>query len=286
MAELDLSPAPDELYYGSTRVDRLYVGSTLVYQRTAGGYTFTNTEAETYVNAMTVEPNDTRKGHIDTLVGGLKTDGLWSKIGLLYLLAAHDAQAGRLNAKTPASHALVNDGSAPTFTTDRGFTTDNTNMLDTGLAENALPSVSETDCHMAVYVNDNTSSGTTEPVMGATNFFRIGSKSGTNATPRLFTNVNATVSSGGDRTGFQAGTRTGTTAVGFHQSTVGSNTDISSDTRTPSSSNNLKILGRAVNPCAAGDRVAFACVGEYLTNAEVANLKSRIETYLTAIGAD
>ncbi|NQX96164.1 MAG: hypothetical protein HRT64_14830, partial [Erythrobacter sp.] len=36
---------------------------------TVGGYSYNNTEAETLVNAMTVEPDDTRKGAIDTLVG-------------------------------------------------------------------------------------------------------------------------------------------------------------------------------------------------------------------------
>ncbi len=46
---------------------------------------------------MSVPPSPARRTHIDTLVKSLIAAGLWTKLDALYLLAAHDAQAARLN---------------------------------------------------------------------------------------------------------------------------------------------------------------------------------------------
>lgn len=88
----------------------------------SAAYSFTNAEAETYVAAMSGEPDDTRKAAIDTYVGALKTAGIWSELDALYLLAAHDEQAARLNLKAPASFAAINVGAGPAFVANRGFT--------------------------------------------------------------------------------------------------------------------------------------------------------------------
>ncbi|MFG1423925.1 hypothetical protein [Roseixanthobacter liquoris] len=46
---------------------------------------------------MSVPPSPARRTQIDTLVKGLIAAGLWTKLDALYLTAAHDAQAARLN---------------------------------------------------------------------------------------------------------------------------------------------------------------------------------------------
>jgi len=76
--------------------------------------------AAAYIAAMTVEPTSARMGLINDLVVALKAAGVWSKLDCLYLLAAHDAQAARLNVKSPAAFALVANG-MPIYTTDRGY---------------------------------------------------------------------------------------------------------------------------------------------------------------------
>jgi hypothetical protein len=86
-------------------------------------YTFVNAEAETVVSAMTTQPDNSRKALIDALVGSLKTAGVWSQLDLLYVLAAHDAQAARLNWKSPAAFAALTVNS-PVFQADRGYTGD------------------------------------------------------------------------------------------------------------------------------------------------------------------
>ncbi|MFK5600251.1 hypothetical protein ACFZ8E_25110 [Methylobacterium sp. HMF5984] len=88
-------------------------------------YTFTNTEASNYVAAMTVQPNNTRKGLIDNLYTALKAtvDGatLLSLSDELLLNAAHTAQAATLNviSRSYGDATIVNN---MTFTADRGFT--------------------------------------------------------------------------------------------------------------------------------------------------------------------
>lgn len=104
-----------------------------------GGYEFTNAEAETYVAAMSSQPDDTRKALIDTLFTNLKSGTVnatntLAELDLLYLLAAHDSQAARLNAITPASFALTAVNS-PTFTADQGYASNGTSSyLDTGFS--------------------------------------------------------------------------------------------------------------------------------------------------------
>jgi hypothetical protein len=85
-------------------------------------YTFTNSEASTYVAAMSVQPDITRKAAIDTLIGSLKSAGIWTTIDVLSLFAAHDSQAAVLNAKDPTK--VWTPVNSPTFTVDRGFTGD------------------------------------------------------------------------------------------------------------------------------------------------------------------
>jgi hypothetical protein len=77
-------------------------------------------ETVTLLNAMTVQPDDARRTCIDTLIVALKAAGVWDKIGVLTLLAAHDEQASRLNWKTASIYWSVTG--TPTFETDLGWT--------------------------------------------------------------------------------------------------------------------------------------------------------------------
>jgi len=87
------------------------------------GYPYVNTEAESVVLAFTSEPDDTRKALIDTLVGSLKTAGIWTELDALFVLAAHDSQAALVDWKKPSTRSAV-AVNAPTFAADRGYTSD------------------------------------------------------------------------------------------------------------------------------------------------------------------
>lgn len=89
-------------------------------------------EADAVVAAMQVKPSLARRAAIKALISAGKNSGWWQRHDNFYNLAAHDAQAARLNWKAPHqfSLSLVD---APTFTADQGYQMDASNdALDTG----------------------------------------------------------------------------------------------------------------------------------------------------------
>lgn len=102
------------------------------YAPPPAGFQYSNPEAKTIVEAMTVEPDDIRKAKIDTLVGTLKTQGIWSRLSNLYMLHAHDRQAARINWKNPAAFTLTENGTV-NFTANVGASMANdTSCYDSG----------------------------------------------------------------------------------------------------------------------------------------------------------
>ncbi len=88
-------------------------------------------EAAALLSRMTVTPSTARKQLIDALIATLVGAGIWAKLDALYLLAAHDAQAARLN--WIADRYNLTAVNSPTFTTDRGYAGTGAAMyLDTG----------------------------------------------------------------------------------------------------------------------------------------------------------
>jgi hypothetical protein len=79
-----------------------------------------------------------RQNLINQLIASLKTYqtsfgvSLWSSLDFLFLVAAHDSQAARINWKTPTEVGTL--VGSPTFVTDRGYTgVLNTSYTDTGI---------------------------------------------------------------------------------------------------------------------------------------------------------
>ena len=58
------------------------------------GYT---PQAKALFAAMSAKPTPTRMNLYNGLILSLRTSGLWANLDALYLMAAHDEQAGRLN---------------------------------------------------------------------------------------------------------------------------------------------------------------------------------------------
>ena len=100
---------------------------------------------------MSVQPDTRRKGLINTLIAGLKQAGVWSRLDAFYMLAAHDAQAARLNWVADAYNlTAVNN---PSFEVDRGYTGNGINAyLDTGFnPATAGGKFSLNDAHLGVW---------------------------------------------------------------------------------------------------------------------------------------
>lgn len=125
-----------------------------------GGAVSYSAEATALFARMSVAPDATRKGHIDTLIVALKAAGVWDKMDVLYIHAAHDAQAARLNWKSTSFNSTAVN--SPTFTTDRGYAGDGaTSYLDSGYNPTTAGGVfAQNSGHMGVWVGTDVNSGT------------------------------------------------------------------------------------------------------------------------------
>lgn len=82
--------------------------------------------------AMTSNPGGVRKSLINTYIVALKAANVWTSLDVLYLLAAHDVQAARINWKNPGTFTLTDVTAQPAFVANQGFTSNGTTShLDT-----------------------------------------------------------------------------------------------------------------------------------------------------------
>ncbi|MGV8840689.1 MAG: hypothetical protein ACWA6X_10340 [Bauldia sp.] len=249
-------------------------------------YAFANAEAETLVAAMTVAPNGARKALIDTFVGSLKTAGVWAKLDVMWVLAAHDEQAGRLNWVTPGSFTLTAVNTV-TFTADRGFAGNGTNSyLDTGWdwATNGAQ-FTQNNAHHSQY---SRTSGNNLPSFGTGSGSSYNNQSransGSNARVSINSGTNINSSSGGTLP-LQIIARRLDSAS---QSMLRDGIEIVAPTAAPSTSSASTDdwrFGRT-GPTYSTAQIAGGTAGAYLDDAEGLALYNAWNTYMIAIGAD
>ena len=238
---------------------------------------------------MSTEPDTTRKGVINTLISSLISAGVWDKLDALYLLAAHDAQAARLNWKSTSFNCTAVN--SPTFTTDRGYAGDgSTSYLDTGYAPSTAGGVlTLNSAHLSFW--DRTSRAAAVSI-------EMGSGTVALRTLQLASRFSGNVAIGGindaafltpansNSSGFFVGNRSGASARQLYRNA----SSLGNDTQASSSLTPLPvwILGRnndgALN-AASTDQIAAASIGASLTAQEVTDFYSAMQTYMTAVGA-
>jgi hypothetical protein len=129
---------------------------------TPGGGPVYSPEAQALFNAMTVQPDATRKGLLNTCINSLKSAGVWSLMDVIWCEASHDRQASKLNWPAPAgANGQTEQGGVVGWTQDRGFAGDG---VATYLSSPYTPGVSslatQNDNHMGVWVLTALNSGT------------------------------------------------------------------------------------------------------------------------------
>jgi hypothetical protein len=255
----------------------------------SSGYPYVNTETQTYVEAMGVEPDDTRKGVVDTLVGSLKSAGVFTKLNFMHLYAAHDADAALINLINPGTF----DGTisnSPTFTVDRGYTTNGT--------------TSYIDCHFnpqtltAPYALNSASMGVWSLTSASTAGYDMGFYSSQGI--MIACNISGTSYSRCNSAGFDSiarGTgaghlaisRTGSGAYHIHIDGADSQTNAVASDTFAGGLGSVFVGGYANTSSTLLDpsaRQYFASwLGGGLTPTEVADLHSALNTYKTAVGA-
>lgn len=107
-------------------------------------------ETRALLARMTTPPSQERAALIDRTIRALIDAGLWTKADVIYFMAAHDAQAARLNWKGATYDASVQSGS-PSFSADLGY---RNGALATGFTGGGSTNWQLGDAAMSVWADD------------------------------------------------------------------------------------------------------------------------------------
>lgn len=239
-------------------------------------------EAAALFAAMSVQPDATRKGLIDDLITGLKTDSVWNSLSYLWVMQGGDAADARLDWKNPGSNTLTYGGTmgAGDFTTDRGFTGDAVDKhLDTGINDNTSLTL------------DSLSAGVWVNLAGAAAGFTLGTTSGSSTiriNPRNASNVlsvrvhssTGVTTSVADRLKLSAINRPDAANVALYRN--GSSLSTPANASTAKTNANITLLRDSTTY--ASDRIIAAFLGTTIDATGHSNLYTRLNTFLTAIG--
>ncbi|MEZ0242544.1 MAG: hypothetical protein ACAH11_04170 [Sphingomonas sp.] len=246
--------------------------------------------AAALVARMSMAPDGARAGLIDALVRALKGAGIWAKLDLLYLMAAHDAQAARLN-----WIAAANDLSAvnsPAFTADRGYAGDAaTSYLDTGWVPWGAAHFALDSSAIGCWINAGTDTGSDFAVaMGArdaSNGAFVGPRGNAGSIRGRVNQASSAASSGtvANRQGLTALSRTASNLVSCYRGASLDGAFATASSARPTVALWLGCLNaNGAFSNGVDNRIAAAFAGAGLSGAEVAALHAALAAYLTAVG--
>ncbi len=240
-------------------------------------------------SAFTTPPSAARQTLIQNCVGSLITAGVWDKLDALYMLAAADSQAAKINWKAPGTYNCT-EVNAPAFTADSGFLGASTKYIDS----NFNPTTATTPNFI-----QNSSSIFAWSLSVAADSILIGTAAATGTSgesyflPWFVGGGNyffARVSSSADQTilnpfstglGFWVGSRTGASATDFYRN--GGASFLTSATASAAPANaKLTIMHRG-GQYSTGT-IAASGFGSGLSAADNTALYNALRTYLTGVG--
>lgn len=242
-------------------------------------------EAQAVIAAMTTPPDSARATLIDNLILGLKSDGIWSKLDSIQIYAAADSQAARVDWVLPSRVATLTN--SPTFTTDRGFTTNGTsNYVDTLYNPSTGTNFLQNTCFFGVWSRttgsittsgsgwfDGTRGITINPRNISALGYRMTSATATTTTTPAITDGVGWFSTNRDTSTTTQAYRNGSAVTG---GTIGTSGAIA---------NHTLWMGAITAASFQAREWAAMAAGGHLTSTEHANLYTRIQTYMTAVGA-
>lgn len=233
------------------------------------------------VARMTVDPGCPRKIVINDLIVSLKTAGIWSKLDALYLFAAADSQAAKLNWIGTSYTAIT----SLSFTTDRGFTGDAINSIssafnpNTGSTNYSLNSAhfggwsrtSSADTAYALFVNQAVYQNIRGSPRGSSGAFRYQINS-------------ATISQIANASGaghFLMVRPNSTQQVGYMNGTAVQ----AAQTANSTALSNYPLTFLANSADGSTSQISAGHFGSALTATEAADFHTALQTYMTAVGA-
>lgn len=256
--------------------------AALDFIRGGGGGPTDEPETTALVAAMTVAPSAGRKTLINNLILSLKSAGVWTKLDFLHVIAAHDAQAGRINWRNPAQVATV--GGTATFTVDRGYQGDGTTgYIDTGLLLSTLTNYKQDTAHIGGWCATEAGGTSNQAMVGTltTNTkMQLAPKISNNVQSRL-NNVTAGNTANTVSKGHSLITRV--VSTGFDVYKDGASIGSVVQTSAAVAAENIVYLRNGAN-FNGNWQIAAGHGGLNLSSTEIANLFNALSTYMTALG--
>jgi hypothetical protein len=232
------------------------------------------------IAAMTVAPLRTRSFLLDDTIGALQAEGLWQKLDVLYLLAAHDAQAARVNIRAPGGSALTAYGAA-SFTPDSGYAGDGSAAyLGSGFVPGAGDAYDLASAHAGVFILDEiASAGFAAGAAGAAGELALGPRTGGGMLTGSINDLGPALSAAiATSVGHSVVCRDGGSRT-LYRDGVAAGTDSLAATALPDSELTVLRAGAGFGPW----QVAAAHAGGALTAPESAALHSILAAYLAAV---
>lgn len=232
--------------------------------------------------AFSAPPNNARKTVISDLIIRLRYAELWLKIDYLQIYAAHDTNAALKNWKNPGTGdaTLVN---APTFTADRGYTTDgSTNYVETNFNFSTATLYTQNSAHWGFW--SRTSGQTTNPTgwMDGTDGTAIQPRGSTDQSSHRINHAAATLGASTDGSGLFIASRSTSSNHVLSRNGV----SIATGTATSVARNNASpSLGRSTAVAFTPREWSMSCGGANLSATERVLIYNALNTYMLAVGA-
>ena len=248
-------------------------------------------EAHALIARMSVRPDGARQHLISRMIVDLKSAGIWDKLDVLWVEAAHDEQASRLNWKNNSSFDLT-AVNTPTFTADRGYAGNGTtSYLNTNWAPstNAV-NFTQDAASFGQYINGGTSAVDVNcpfGIFGANSIYLIPRFTGDVTRMRVNTGTSQNVGSVSTSYGFSCAQRTSSTANEVFKN--GASLGTASQASAGLAAVNAYIGGLNNAPSLTlptNHRHALNYFGANLSTAQHAAFYAIAQTYMVAVGAN
>lgn len=253
-----------------------------------------DSDAQAFITAAAIT-DPVQINAINTLVEGMKTDGIWTKMKAVYPFVGGTASTHKWNLKDPrdldAAFRLVFNGGWTHST--NGATPNGTNgYADTKLVPSSVLTLDSN--HISFYSRTNLNSGIdmgvqSDDVLGRSLY--LTSKSSGNFTSSITSlDANRVIVSNSDSTGFYVASRTSNTSLKSYKNSILQGTNTTAGIS--SQANAIVSIGcLAYKPNAqpttfiaySNRQTAFSTIGDGLTDTEAANLYTRVQAFQTAL---
>lgn len=248
-----------------------------------GGVTY-DAATTAWVNAVVADGGSvspTQQGYVNTLITGLKTDGLFTVLQRLWLYGGEsDSHQAKIDIINLATHTL---SGSPTLAAG-GYTGGASKYIDTGYNPSTTASLNTHS--FGSYVRGSNTGTLTEmglTISGNTSRF-ISAFAGTLFIVSINTNAQDTPANTNAQ-GFFTCSRTASNVNGFYRNGASIGTSATASATRPNG--NMYVLAENIDGTASNfstNQSAAAFIGGALNSTQASNLYTRINTYMTSWG--